>query len=388
MNDQNQPNLLDWRDHTRVPYELYSDPAIYRRELERIFYGPFWHPVALEAEIPNPGDYKTVYVGETPLIVTRVADGEFKVLINACAHRGVRLTTEFLGKATDFTCPYHGWCYDAGGTLRSAPGEERFREDFRREDFNLKNLRTVLYGQVLWATFDDNTPPFEEFLGEANTSFLTAMGGGDRKLALLGYQKIVFNCNWKIYMDNDGYHAGILHTAFRMLDFGGGQATIVAGGTGGHWGADYKITPYKDNGYLKDPSVVFTEGQNESAAVNLIRPLTQSVKHFNSINFRFGRPLGPDKVEVHYTYLGYADDPQELRRHRIRQSANLLGPSGFVSIEDGAMFERVQKAISAPGGTVNFLKGLADSPDGRFSMQNDEAANTPWWADYRERMGL
>ena len=379
---------IEWHDHTRVPYALYTDRAIYERELTRIFYGPFWHPVALEAEIPEPGDYKTVVVGETPLIVTRVGTDEFKVLVNACAHRGVRLTAEFLGKATDFTCPYHGWLYDTRGAMRGAPGEDRFREDFRRCDFNLRSLRSVLHGQVLWATFDDETPAIETFLGEMNGSFQTAMGGGKRRLSLLGYQKIVFNCNWKIYMDNDGYHAGILHTAFRHLNYGGGEATITASGTGGHWGANYDITPYEDNGYLKDPSVVMTEGKGERAAVNLIRPLTQSVKHFNAINFRFGRPLGPDKTEVHYTYLGFADDPPELARHRVRQSSNLLGPSGFVSIEDGAMFERVQKAISAPDGSVNFVKGLADSPDGRYSKQNDEAANTPWWRDYRSRMDL
>ena len=45
--------LTQWTDHTKVPYYVYYDPAIYAREMERIFYGPFWHPVALEAEIPN-----------------------------------------------------------------------------------------------------------------------------------------------------------------------------------------------------------------------------------------------------------------------------------------------------------------------------------------------
>lgn len=384
------PQLANWTDHTRVPYALYTDEEIFRREMDVFFYGPMWHPVALEAELPQPGDYKTAYLGETPVIAIRSAKDEFTVVVNACAHRGVQITTDFKGHATDFTCPYHGWAYDIEGQLRAVPGEERFPEHFDRRDFGLRRLRTVRYGQVLWATFSDETPPIEDFLGDTVPSFRAAMGGGDRPLQVLGYQKVVFNCNWKVYMDNDGYHAGLLHTAFRMLDYQGGKADLIAGGDAGHWGSHYGSKPIADNGFLADATLIGSlgEGAEKTAAVNLIRPVTQAVKHLNTINFRFGRPLGVDRTEVHYTYLAYADDPPEMLQHRIRQSANFLGPSGFVSIEDGSMFDRVQKAAHAPEGTINFLKGLRDHPDGWRSLQNDEVGNTPWWAYYRRMMGL
>ena len=389
MNSPLSPSALQkWTDHTRVPFSVYTDPDIYRLELERIFYGPFWQPVALVAEIPEVGDYKTFYIGETPVIVTHTGENEFHTMVNACSHRGVELTSEFLGKATDFTCPYHGWVFDNKGTCHVTPGEERFRTDFDKKDYGLTQLRTTVWSQVVWATFDPATPPMDEFLGDAAPALRNALGGGERPLQLLGYQKITFNCNWKIYMDNDGYHAGLLHTAFRLLDFQGGKGTMISDGTGGHWGIDYGTKPYEDNGYLNDASVVETRNDELTATVNLIRPLCQSVKHLNSINFRFGRPVGPDKTEVHYTYLGFADDDDAIHNHRIRQSANLLGPSGFVSIEDSAVFERVQKAVSAPGNTINFVKGLAESPDGKRCMQNDEAGSTPWWNDYKQRMGL
>jgi anthranilate 1,2-dioxygenase large subunit len=388
MNAPVLPELGTWSDHTRVPYAVYSDPAIYALEMERIFYGPVWHPVALEAEVPKVGDYKTTYVGETPLIVVRATETEVNVLVDACAHRGVQLTTAFRGSATDFSCPYHGWTYDLSGALRRAPGEERFPEHFDKCHYGLKRLRTERFAQVIWATFDPATPPLLEFFGDAGAAFRAAMGGGERPLELLGYQKITFNCNWKVYMDNDGYHAGLLHTAFRLLDYQGGKANIIAGGEIGHWGASYGAKRMGDNGYLQDPTVIFTEGDEDTAAVNLIRPLTQAVKHLNAINFRFGRPRGPERTEVHYCYLAFADDPPELKRHRIRQSANLLGPSGFVSIEDGSMFDRVQKAVHAPNGEMHFLKGLRESPDGWVSLQNDEAGSTPWWRYYRRAMGL
>ena len=70
----NPADLSKWSDHTRIPFSVYTDPDIYRMEMERIFYGPFWHPVALIAEIPEVGDYKTVIVGEAPLIVTHTGE--------------------------------------------------------------------------------------------------------------------------------------------------------------------------------------------------------------------------------------------------------------------------------------------------------------------------
>src|SRR6266568_9599259 len=46
-------------DYSRVPYWLYHDPEIYELEQERIFKGPTWSLIGLEAEIPNPGDFRT-----------------------------------------------------------------------------------------------------------------------------------------------------------------------------------------------------------------------------------------------------------------------------------------------------------------------------------------
>ena len=49
----------------------YTDDALYRRELERFFYRGHWCYVGLEAEIPNPGDFKRTVVGERSVIMVR-----------------------------------------------------------------------------------------------------------------------------------------------------------------------------------------------------------------------------------------------------------------------------------------------------------------------------
>src|SRR6202034_2391015 len=75
-------------DGSRVPFKVYSSPEIYQLEQERIFRGPVWSFVAMEAEIPNAGDFKSTFVGDTPVVVTRNEDRSLSVWVNRCAHRG------------------------------------------------------------------------------------------------------------------------------------------------------------------------------------------------------------------------------------------------------------------------------------------------------------
>ena len=74
----------------RIPYWIYSDPDVYAREQERIFCGPSWSYVALEAEVPRSGDFKRTFIGEKPVVVVRDRDGSINVVENRCAHRGVQ----------------------------------------------------------------------------------------------------------------------------------------------------------------------------------------------------------------------------------------------------------------------------------------------------------
>ena len=67
----------------RVPYRMFCDPDIYQAELSRIFLGPTWQYLALAGELPQPGDYLTTFVGETPVIVTRGHDGEIHAMVTA-----------------------------------------------------------------------------------------------------------------------------------------------------------------------------------------------------------------------------------------------------------------------------------------------------------------
>ena len=100
---------LAWprEDLSRVPYPVFMDPTYFEREQECIFRGPLWCYLALEVEIPNPGDYRTTYVGDTQVVVVRAEDNSIHAFLNRCAHRGTQLVRELAGNTKDFTCVYH-----------------------------------------------------------------------------------------------------------------------------------------------------------------------------------------------------------------------------------------------------------------------------------------
>src|SRR5690242_5236230 len=105
---------LTWpQGTTRVPYWLYENEDVARREQAAIFEGPTWSFRCLEAEIPNPGDYATTFVGSAPVVVARDVDGSFTGFENRCAHRGALLCFKSHGHCDkQISCIYHNWTYD------------------------------------------------------------------------------------------------------------------------------------------------------------------------------------------------------------------------------------------------------------------------------------
>ena len=50
--------------------KFYTDPDFYRLDLETIFYRD-WLFAGHDCEIPDPGDYFTLQIGDYPIIVVR-----------------------------------------------------------------------------------------------------------------------------------------------------------------------------------------------------------------------------------------------------------------------------------------------------------------------------
>ncbi|MEK9971628.1 MAG: Rieske 2Fe-2S domain-containing protein, partial [Ferrovibrio sp.] len=212
---------------SRIPFWAYTDPAVYRRELERMFYSNgHWCYVALEAELPKFGDYKISYVGERQVIVVRERDGSLNVVENRCAHRGVRFCQKPRGNARSFVCPYHQWTYKLNGDLAGLPFRQGVKKDdgsvqggmpadFDLKQHGLTKLKVATYNGLVFATFDHDAPGFEDYIGPDVLPWLNRIFDG-RKLTILGTNRQRIPGNWKLMMENikDPYHPGLLHTWF------------------------------------------------------------------------------------------------------------------------------------------------------------------------------
>ena len=156
---------------TRVPYWIYQDQDIYAREQERIFRGATWNFLGLDAELPQPGDFKTTFVGELPVIVTRGEDGEVHAFENRCAHRGALICIRDRGRTRDFACVYHNWTYDHAGNLTHVAfrngigGKGGMNADAKPETQAPKKLRVFAFSGLIFGTLSEKAPAFEDYVG-------------------------------------------------------------------------------------------------------------------------------------------------------------------------------------------------------------------------------
>jgi len=138
------------RDGSRVPFELFTRADVFDREQEAIFRGPVWNYVALEAELPEPCDFKTSFVGDTPIIVSRAEDGSLHAFVNRCAHRGATVQRQACGNARQHRCVYHQWAYDRAGALVACGGMDRDDgvDPLSCRHPTLRSKRCAVHGQL------------------------------------------------------------------------------------------------------------------------------------------------------------------------------------------------------------------------------------------------
>ncbi len=219
----------------RVHRSVYVEPEIFAREMDNIFAGT-WVYLLHESELPNVGDYRQAWIGTREVFVTRGEDREINVLSNRCSHRGAVICREFRGNATSFTCPYHGWRYDARGTLFGIPGKNAYGPTFKSRGMNLaRPAQVAIYKGLVFATLNPNAVTIVEHLGNA-ASFIDQWldhQGGWENLVVSGAQRFKVNCNWKMVYDNagDGYHVPFSHQSLLVMTkerYGGGDMTYFA----------------------------------------------------------------------------------------------------------------------------------------------------------------
>jgi salicylate 5-hydroxylase large subunit len=352
---------------TRIPFWVYTDPEIYAREQERIFRGPSWSYVALEVEIPNPGDFKRSYIGDKSVVAIRGKDGGVSVVENRCAHRGLQFCQTHLGNMPEIVCPYHQWTYDLAGNLLGVPfrrgvkGQGGFDADFALGEHNLAQLNVARRHGVIFASFSDAVEPLEEYLSPPILELFDRVCDG-RELKVLGYSRQLTPGNWKLMFENikDPYHASILHVF--LVSFGLNRvdqpnrvvidphgrhaSTMTSRGEQKRTDDNADIRSLIEDLKLADPTMLdpVREFQQYTVCMTTIWPNLILQQQSNTLAMRQIVTKGPDAFELNWTFFGYADDDDAMTKRRLRQ-ANLMGPSGFVSIDDSETMALAQQGL-------------------------------------------
>lgn len=371
------PKVIRWEDQgtSRIPFMAYTEAEQHKRELERFFYKSHWCYVGLEAEVPNPGDFKRTAVGERSVIMVRDAEGAIRVVENVCAHRGMQFCRERHGNRKDggFTCPYHQWNYTLKGELQGVPFRRGVKQDgkvnggmpadFKPAEHGLTQLKVATRGGVVFASFDHEIESFEDFLGPDILHYFDRLFDG-RKLTILGYSRQRIPGNWKLMQENikDPYHPGLLHTWFvtfglwradnkselKMDARGRHAAMISTRGSAGKAEQVTQVSSFKESMQLKDPRFLDIVPEpwwgGPTAVMMTLFPSLILQQQVNSVSTRHIQPAGHDAFDFVWTHFGFEDDTEEMTQRRLRQ-ANLFGPAGFVSADDGEVIEFSQEGF-------------------------------------------
>ena len=394
---------------SEVPFRVYTDPEQYRVEQERIFKGPTWSYLCLAAEIAEPGDWVATTVGEVAIVVARGPDGTVNAFVNRCAHRGNLLCLTEKGHGKEITCIYHGWSYDLAGKLTGVAFERGIKRqggmppEFRKDDHHLQRLRVEELSGLVFGTFSEEVEDLETYLGPL------VVGGIRRVLnrpaTIIGRSTQVLPNNWKLYAENvkDTYHASILHaflTTFRINRLSQPGSINIDDSGGNHFSqakmdyaaedAEYKAAQLRSDTDLKlaDNSIIDPideYGDQVSVQILTVFPNMVLQQIRNTIAVRVLRPRGVDRSELEWVHLGFADDDEAMTERRLRHG-NLVGPAGYIALEDGCVGGFVQRALQYnddDSGIV--MMGGHDAESQTFRAS--EAAIRGFWKKYRALTG-
>ena len=198
-----------YRPNYSLPAKFYTDPLLYRRDLESIF-SLSWIYAGHISQLPDSGCYFLLEFGNESIIVVKGKDGEIRAFANVCRHRGSRICLRSSGKTRTFVCPYHAWTYDLDGTLRS---RREMPADFQRANYGLKSVRASVYHGLIFINMDPDAPDLTQGL-RAMDPALAIYQLDNTKVAC--QKTFSVDANWKLAIENfmDCYHCAPAHAEY------------------------------------------------------------------------------------------------------------------------------------------------------------------------------
>lgn len=401
----------------RVHRRVYTDPAIFEREMEFLF-GAAWIFVGHDSQIKQPGDYFCTRIGRQPVVLVRHGDNSIQVLHNRCGHRGAMVVASESGTAEEFRCCYHGWTYETDGRLKSVPVRQGYPEgtvDVADPAYGMQKVARVdSYRGFVFASLSAEGPSLVDYLGHMASSFddlVDRAPDGEIEVAG-GIARHAYRGNWKLIFENvcDGLHPTSVHLSSieaareqddsahsdgageigvrqmrqngAPLEFWDKQVGLWAYPNGHSYLGDYhddeKLVVAQNDPYFAD-YVAAMEARNGKERAHQILGVTRwNTNIYPTISFmsqfrqlRVVQPVAVDRTEVLGFCFRLKGAPEKMFHDTIRFANITNATASPVLTDDLETYDRLRGGLESHGNDwVPMSRGLGcDVADGHGGLQ-------------------
>lgn len=399
----------------RVPRLAFTDREVFERERRAIF-DRCWLYLAHASELPKPGDYLTRKVAGRPILFTRDREDRFHALLNVCPHRGAVVCREKQGSSPAFQCMYHGWVFANTGRLMAVPGHKGYPDDYKTDPG--KQLTHVprldRFGDFFFISFAADGEDLATYLAGAGDYLKLVSEHSAKGMTIVGgTQEYGIRGNWKLLAENsvDGYHAATTHSTYLEYlknangalhdtrlegvghDLGNGHAVIEYTAPWGRpvaswiplWGEEGR---QEIDALRRDLSERLGEERAERVARqnrNMIIFPNLVVNDIMAITVRTFFPLAPDYMEVNAWALAPVEETDWLRKFRLFNFTEFLGPGGFATPDDVEAIEKCQNGFQAvrEAGYNDISRGMLREGGAAY---DDELQMRCFWNEWDRRL--
>ena len=364
----------------RVHRSSLTSDELFQREREFIF-SRCWIYLGHESEVESPGDYRRRTVAGRPLFFTRGRDGEVRVFLNSCPHRGALICRRDEGNAEVLQCFYHAWSFNMDGDLIGVPDQEAYGPHFDRGELGLREPpRVESYRGFYFVSFNPHVEDLVSYLADAREYLDLIVDQTEAGMRVVrGSNKYTMKANWKLLVENslDGYHLVPTHQTY--LDYISGLGSDDSGQTAsarivgkaralgnGHCVIE---SPVRSGRPIAHWHPLFGEEAREPIAQvrqelvekygeerafrmadtsrNLIIYPNLVINDIMAITVRYFEPLAPDNMEVTAWHLAPRDESDAMLATRLDSFLTFLGPGGFATPDDVEALESCQIGFRA-----------------------------------------
>ena len=364
----------------KVHRSTMTSMELFRLERERVF-NRCWIYLGHESEVENPGDYRRRTVAGRPLFFVRGADGEIRVFLNSCPHRGALICRHDTGNAQVLQCFYHAWSFNISGELIGLPGEDAYGPNFDRSEMSLKEPpRVESYRGFYFVSFNPHVEDLVTYLAGARDyldMIVDQSEGGMRVVP--GSNRYTMKANWKLLAENslDGYHLVPTHKTYvdyiaslgtddsgdtlaarppgvaRALGNGHCVSENVArqGRPIAHWHPLFGEEAIEPIARVRRRLVEKYGEERAYLMANVSRNLliypNLIINDSMAITIRYFEPLAPDEMDVTASHLVPRDEADTVLATRLDSFLTFLGPGGFATPDDVEALESCQAGFRA-----------------------------------------